>query len=99
MSGKSQDFSVDDLCFLLDSPDSSVNLLSETPEFFGQQREIECTADWTNGQPERFEGDSVQDCLDKACAIKRYRVSSESNAQHQATGWKREALETGSPAC
>lgn len=50
---------------------SGVNILAGNPDLSGPSYVIEVTADWTNFQSVRFEGDSTVEALEIAVTSKR----------------------------
>lgn len=50
---------------------SILTLVGANPDFNGPEQIIECSGDWNNFEDERFEGDSLVDCLELAVSEKR----------------------------
>ena len=48
----------------------SVTIGCDNPDFQGPNNYIECDGEWTQWRPRRFTGDSVLECLQKACGAR-----------------------------
>lgn len=53
---------------------SGVNILSANADFDGPNNVIEVTAEWTNWQSIRYEGNNVREALEKAVEEKRLNI-------------------------
>lgn len=48
----------------------SVTIGSDNPDFEGPDNYIECDGEWLQFTPSRFTGDSILECLQKACGAR-----------------------------